>query len=732
MPPQQRTASPSLDPFTRSHHRSILISHSSQSTFSMHKRDQDLASATLRTSWTHEPTWIRGSFIPQQEQQQQQQQQQRPLNNTTYCYDNYYYNVYPRYNDRYSYNEYPHYYYNPAAAIQTTTLASTTTQTATPDTATTTTTGPTTPRSFAASLESSPSCYRLFSKEQQQLWGQASEYQTAFSHNRPHFHHTTKDSPEYHSFSSSNASSVVNLAPFNQDQQQPRVYRIQSNNNHWCTTAGPTPPRSSPKVYSSVYESARSQKAQELRGQDGGSQTALSYSRHQEPTDRARKQTNPESYDTRWTPEDPILEQQPHQPYGYEAEYKTTLGYNYYTTPETTPPRSSRGSSKSHSSACQSTVYTQQTHASQGYESDYKTASSNNFHHHHHGVMNQEGYHSYPESHEPQWTYDSRLLQKQQQQQEQQQRPLLTNNDGAGTEYTPAFFYNTSQNKSYYHAKGTSMPHSLTETRESSSIQPSRSLQQQQQTASGNSIEIYTTLNSGYKYRPTLNPAEHRSLSRSHEAGIIRQGGFSLQQQQLDRGREHVTAFGNNQGNIKTMNGTEYRLFPSMRDCNSTQRGCFPYPQRQQAQGHEDNSRVVDNSSNYHNITMSSTTHKPGPRPPLQPSPAAASTTHSSGKNGLLLTKAFCPSDSDSDDWLERLLEEESVETKGYLESFTDVVAYERYRTQLERANYERRQKLEARAGAIAKAKADGQAKYQTKTQNKIKNAISEVLFSRL
>ncbi|KAG9070132.1 hypothetical protein KI688_009464 [Linnemannia hyalina] len=163
----------------------------------------------------------------------------------------------------------------------------------------------------------------------------------------------------------------------------------------------------------------------------------------------------------------------------------------------------------------------------------------------------------------------------------------------------------------------------------------------------------------------------------------------------------------------------------------------LPQPQRQQTQGHENDSRVVDNSSNHHHFAMNPTMLKPVPGPPLPPPPPpppAATSTHSSGSSGLLLTKAFSPSYFDPDDWVERLLEdeEESFENVGYPESFTDFVAYERYRTQMERSKYEREQKIEARARAIVKAKADGQAKYHVKAQNKMKSAISEVLFSCL
>ncbi|KAF9536013.1 hypothetical protein EC957_000892, partial [Mortierella hygrophila] len=281
------------------------------------------------------------------------------INNTASYYGNYYYyNDYPHYYDSYSYNEYPRCYYYPAASTQTTTPASTTKQKTTPDTITTTaaTTEPTTPRSFAASLKSSPSYYRLFSEEQHQVWGQACKYQAAFSYNHPHSHHVTRDFPEYHSFSSSNAPSVVNQASISQEQQQPRVYGTQSNNNHWCTIVETKTPRSSPTTYGFLgsvydYESAHSQKAQALRGQDSGNQTALGHSRHLETTDHARKQANPESHDSCWTPENPILEPQQHQSHGHGAVYKTTLGYNYYAIPETTPPRSSMGTHKPHSSA---------------------------------------------------------------------------------------------------------------------------------------------------------------------------------------------------------------------------------------------------------------------------------------------------------------------------------------------------------------------------------------------
>ncbi|KAG9070131.1 hypothetical protein KI688_009463 [Linnemannia hyalina] len=521
----------------------LIPSHSSQSTSSIHKRDHHLVSATLRSSLTHKPAWTLESFIPQHEQQQQQQQQQTPLhrndglgiNNTTSYYGNYYYNVYPHYYNSYSYNEYPRYYFYPAASTQTTPPASTTRQTTTPDTTTTATTEPTTPRSFAASLKSSPSYYRLFPEEQQQVWGQACEYQTAFSYNRPHSYHATKNFPKYNSFPSSNTSSVVNQAPFTQEQQQPRDYEIQSNNNHWCTIVETKTPHSSPSTYDFLgsvynYESAHSQKAHALRGQDSGNQTALGQSRHLDTTDRARKQANPESQDSHWIPENSILEPQQHQPHGHGTVYKTTLGYNYYATLETTPPRSSMGTHKSHSSAYQSTAYSQQTHASQGHESGYKTAFSYDLDHH--AALNQRGYHAYPESHEPQWTYAGHFPQQQQQRQEQQQRSLLYSNDGASAEHNPTSSFNNSQYQSYYHANGTSMPHSLADAREFNSIQSSRSLQQQQQHPPyGNSTELDSTLNS-YHYRSSLNPAEYRSLIIAHGTGITHQGSFSEQQQQ--------------------------------------------------------------------------------------------------------------------------------------------------------------------------------------------------------
>ncbi|KAF9145449.1 hypothetical protein BGX30_008873, partial [Mortierella sp. GBA39] len=493
------------------------------------------------------------------------------------------------------------------------------------------------------------------------------------------------DFPEYHSISSSNASSVVNQASFPQEQQQPPVHNRRDQDTSLV----------------SKY-SADSQKAQVLRGQDSGNQTALGHSRHLDTTDRASKQANPESRHSRWTPENPIHEPQQHPLHRHGTVYKTTLGYNYYATPETTPPRSSMGTHKSHSSAYQSTAYSQRIHASQGHESEYKTAFSYDLHHH--AAMNQRGYHAYPESHEPPSTYTGHF--PQQQQQEQQQRPLLYSNDGASAEHNPTSSFNNSQCQSYYHANGTSMPHSLVDTRESCSIQSSRSLQQQQrQSPYGNSTELDSTLNS-YHYRSTLNPAEYRPLLTAHDTGITHQGGFSQyqqqqqqqeqQQEQLDRGREHVMAFGNNHSNSTTMSSMEDRLFPLMRDSTSAQRGCFPQPQRQQTQGHEDDSRVVDNSSNhhhYHHITMNPTILKPMPGPPLPlpPPPPVTSSTHSSGCSGLLLTKAFSPSYSDPDDWVERLLEEEeSFEIVGYPESFIDFVAYERYRTQMERSKYER------------------------------------------
>ncbi|KAF9328782.1 hypothetical protein BGZ91_000844 [Linnemannia elongata] len=167
-----------------------------------------------------------------------------------------------------------------------------------------------------------------------------------------------------------------------------------------------------------------------------------------------------------------------------------------------------------------------------------------------------------------------------------------------------------------------------------------------------------------------------------------------------------------------------------MGDSILAQRGCFPQPHMQQTQGHKDDSRVVDNSSNHHHydhITVNFTVHKPVPRSPLPLPPpppaaaaaAAASQTHSSGGISLILTKAFSPSYFDSDDWLEQLLEEEPTDPEDYPTVFGSFVAYERCRTQLERAEYQRKQKIEA--------KADGQAKYQPKAQNKIKNTIMEM-----
>ncbi|KAH7050893.1 hypothetical protein BKA57DRAFT_528555 [Linnemannia elongata] len=699
MPPQQQAASP--DSFTHSRPRSKLIPpHSSQSTSSsMHKLEQDWVSATLHSSWTHKPTWTLESFIPQQEQQpppppQQQQQQQRPLhrndgfgtiNTTSYYgdsyyneyshyYDSYYYNVYPHYYDSYSYNEYPDYHYHSAAAAtQMPTPASTATQTTTPDT--TTTTEPMTPRSFAPSLESSPSYYHLFPKDQLQSWGQAIEYHTACSRNLPHSFHTTKETVGYPSLLSSREYGLVDQTIFLQEQRQPRVYGIQGNNNHSCKTAKTTTPHSSAEFSSLIYESAYYQQVYASRGQDSRNQTALGHSRHLETTDRTWNQANPESHNSRWTSENPILDSPRHQSREHGAVYKTTLGHNYYPTPETTPPCSPKGTYKSHSSAYQSIAYSQQTHASQGYESEYKTAFSNELHHH--AAMNQIGYHAYPESHEPQWTYTSHFV--------QQQPPY------------------------------------------------------------GNGTELDTSLNSCH-YRSTLNPSENRSLNTSHEANITHQGGFSQQQQQqqtqLDRRREHVMALGYNHGNSATMNSVEYRLFPSMGDSILAQRGCFTQPHMQQTQGHKDDSRVVDNSSNHHHydhIAVNFTVHKPVPGSPLPLPPppaaaaaAAASQTHNSGGISLILTKAFSPYYSDSDDWLEQLLEEVPTDPEDYPTVFGSFVAYERYRTQLEKAEYQRKQKIEAKVRAITKAKADGQAKYQAKAQNKIKNTIMEVLFSRL
>ncbi|KAF9155028.1 hypothetical protein BG015_011265 [Linnemannia schmuckeri] len=134
---------------------------------------------------------------------------------------------------------------------------------------------------------------------------------------------------------------------------------------------------------------------------------------------------------------------------------------------------------------------------------------------------------------------------------------------------------------------------------------------------------------------------------------------------------------------------------------------------------------------------MDTTMHKPMSDPPLSPPPSPAAVvppSHSSGCNSLLLTKAYCPFESDPDDiWYKRLLEEEeSVETKRYLAIFFNFVAYGRYKTELKKIGYEKKQKLEARARAITRAKAEGQAKFQDKAYNKIIDAITEVLFSRL
>ncbi|KAG0058137.1 hypothetical protein BGZ89_001529, partial [Linnemannia elongata] len=291
----------------------------------MHKPEQDWVSATLHSSWMHKPTWTLESFILQQEQQpqqqqpqqqQQQQQQQRPLhrndgfgtiNTTSYYgdsyneyphyYDSYYYNVYSHYYDSYNYNECLDYHYHSAAATQMPTPASTATQTTTPDTTTTTTTTtttePTTPRSFAPSLESNPSYYHLVPEDQLQSWGQAIEYRTACSRNHPHSFHTTKETVKYPSLLSSREYGLVDQTIFLQEQRQPRIYGIQGNNNYSCKTAKTTTPHSSAEFSSLIYESAYYQQVYASRGQDSRNQTALGHSRHLETMDRTWNQANP-------------------------------------------------------------------------------------------------------------------------------------------------------------------------------------------------------------------------------------------------------------------------------------------------------------------------------------------------------------------------------------------------------------------------------------------------------